>query len=425
MNSFSDMGLPENIADALASFGFDSPTPVQRESVPRILARKDLFMQSETGTGKTLAYLAPAFALARDMDFGKGPGIIVLSPTQELAVQVAGQAEKLASAAGLRWNVVTILGGSPLSRQETELRRRAAVVVGTPGRLADLLKMGALKTRNLAVLVMDEADRLFVPESADSVRAIAGTLPEPCVRVLASATLDAKTRRIAAPFLRSPEATASASEGILSEKIEHWVFYVDHRKRTDFIRRFDSALKPARCLVFASRSDRVEWTVERLLDFGLPADSVLSRQDKEHRRVALERFAQGKIRYLVTSDLGARGLDIAGISHILSMDLPEESSVYVHRAGRTGRAGASGISVVMADGVELKRASRIAVGGNFVFRCKYLESGTVYEPPVDEFFARVEAAEAEKRAHKRERGNEHGNEHGNERGNEYRSGRGN
>lgn len=263
--------------------------------------------------------------------------------------------------------------------------------------------MGAIRTANLRTLVLDEADRLFAPETEDTVHAIAAAVPGGCARVLASATLTERTRRLALPFMRNPESARIGSEGVLAERIEHWAFYADHRKRIDFIRRLDAAIRPERCLVFASRSDRVAWATERLQQAGLPADSVMASQDKEHRRVALERFAQGRLRYLVTSDLGARGLDIAGITHIVSLDLPDEAPVYIHRAGRTGRAGANGISIVLADGVELKRAARIAVAENFVFRCKFLEAGAILEPMPEEFFARAGRAETEKEKHRAQR----------------------
>jgi ATP-dependent RNA helicase DeaD len=405
MDSFSPLGLPENLAAALTSFGFAGPTAAQERAIPILLAGRDLLLQAETGTGKTFAYLAPGLALAAGKSPARGPLLLVVCPTQELAVQVAGQAERLLAASGHTSTeqnpaVLALLGGSPLSRQETSLRRKPAVVVGTAGRLADLVRIGALKTASLNLAVLDEADRLFTPETEEAAAFILGKFPETCTRALVSATLSTRTKRLAAPFLRDPASTDLGGEGVLSSLIEHWAFYVDHRKRIDFIRRFDSVVRPERCLVFASRSDRAAQTVQRLIAEGLTADSILAKQDKEHRRVALDRFASGKVRYLVTSDLGARGLDVPGISHVLSLDLPEEPSVYTHRAGRTGRAGAKGVSVVLADGVELQRASRIAVRGAFVFRCKTLDSGALQEPPVEEFFSRVESAESEKSAYR-------------------------
>jgi superfamily II DNA/RNA helicase len=166
----------------------------------------------------------------------------------------------------------------------------------------------------------------------------------------------------------------------MTSDVEHWCFYCDGRKRLDFTRRFEAAIRPERCLIFMSMATRVEKSAAALAHLGLPVEAIHAGLDKEDRRVALERFASGEVRYLLTSDLGARGLDIAGISHVLSLDLPEEPTVYTHRAGRTARAGAKGVSIVLADGVELARASKIAVKGGFVFRCKILEERGVLRP---------------------------------------------
>jgi len=172
------------------------------------------------------------------------------------------------------------------------------------------------------------------------------------------------------------------------------------------MRRFEAAVAPSRCLVFMSNAARIEAALETLESFGLPVEAISARREKEGRRVALERFARGELRYLLTSDLGARGLDIAAVSHVISLDLPEEPTVYIHRAGRTARAGAKGVSIVLADGYELKRASKLAVREGFVFRTKVLREGAVFEPPPEEFFAFAEEAEEKRsraRAEKRAR----------------------
>lgn len=400
MRSFDTLGLPPEISSGLQSLGFSSPTEIQGLAVPCLVAGEDAFIQSETGTGKTFAYLAPAIARAAGSDPHGGPSLLVLCPTQELVVQVAKQATLLSDASGLRTEVLALLGGSPLSRQEAALKHKPRIVVGTPGRTADLIAMRALKLSALQFCVLDEADRLFAREYREAVETILGKLPGSCVRVLASATIGEKTRVLALPHFRNPRILDSADTDVLSGDIEHWVFYVDHRKRIDFLRRLETAIHPRKCLVFAASSDRVNRIVERMRDRGMLVDSAFSRQAKEERRVALERFSQGKIRYLVTTDLGARGLDIPGVTHVVSLDLPEEGSGYVHRAGRTGRAGNSGTSILLADGRELRRASKLAVERGFVFRTKRLEGGEVVEPPVEDFFAFVDEGEAEKKAYR-------------------------
>jgi superfamily II DNA/RNA helicase len=400
MEFFTRLGLAEPLAEALASFGFDTPTPVQIDAIPVLLSRRDALIESETGTGKTFAYLAPAFQLVSVLERkGVGePGAIIVAPTQELAVQIGRESERLAKAAGLSLKTVVLLGGTPLEKQAAKLKAKPEIIVGTLGRLADLVALGKLRTSSLKVLVLDEADRLFSNETEDLARALLKSAPSACTRVLVSATIPERLRREMRPLLRDAAEICPEGETVMSGSIEHWCFYCDGRKRLDFARRFEAAIRPERCLMFLSMASRVEKAGLALAALGLPVGAIHSGMDKETRRVALERFSKGELRYLLTSDLGARGLDIPGITHVLSLDLPEEPTVYTHRAGRTGRAGATGVSIVLADGIELARASKIATKGGFVFRCKVLEAGKILEPTSEEFFARAGSAEEQRMA---------------------------
>ena len=403
MNDFSSLNLDAPTAAAFERLGFSAPTQIQTLAIPKALKKRDLFLQSETGTGKTLAYLAPAVSGIRNLEPGRGPLLLILCPTQELSVQVARQAELLVEAAGFKLGVVSLLGGSPLSRQESALKRKPHIVVGTPGRIADLGRAGILRLDRLEFLVLDEGDRLFSSEYREQVLwVLENSSPGTC-KILASATISTSTKRLAAGFMKDPISIDLKDEGVLSRDIEHWVFYVEHRKRLDFLRKLERALKPEKCLVFAGSGERVRRAEERLESLGVSVESILAREEKEQRRVAIERFQRGDLRYLATTDLSARGLDIPGISHVISLDFPEESSWYVHRAGRTGRAGKPGISILLADALELRRASKLAVDRGFVFRTKVLEEGRVLEPPVEEFFERVEKGEEEKRAYRKSR----------------------
>ncbi len=417
MDAFLGLGLSEPLAGALATLGYAKPTPIQETAMPLLLAGRDLLMESETGTGKTFAYLAPALEL---ISFGRrgpeknaegladrsakagreGPEALIVAPTQELAVQIGRETERLVRASGLALRVAVILGGTPLSKQEAKLRDRPAIVVGTLGRIGDLVTLRRIRLSALKILVLDEADRLLAPEAEEQALSLLRACPATAAHALVSATLPQRTRAKAAPFLTEPAEAKAESTTVLAGDIEHWCFYCDGRKRLDFLRRLEVAVAPKRCLVFLAQAHRVAHAVERLEAMGLPVAGIHAKLEKEERRVALERFASGELRYLVTSDLGARGLDIAGLSHVVSLDLPEEHSVYVHRAGRTGRAGAKGVSIVLADMVELERASRLAVRAGFVFRTKFLEAAEVLEPTTAEFFERAERAEAEKSAHR-------------------------
>jgi len=405
MEDFSGLGLHASLIRGFAALGFAQPTEVQARAIPALLAGRDLLMESETGTGKTFAYLAPVLQAIAEGPAADAKGIVALvaAPTQELAVQIGREAGKLAAASGVEAPVEVLLGGSPIARQEVQLRRGPRIVVGTLGRLSDLAFARVLKLGRLRFLILDEADRLLAKETEELCIRLVEAVPRSAQRVLASATLPPRTRTIAAPWLRDPVLVEAVAADVLSGDIEHWCFYCDTRKRLDFVRRFEAAAAPRRCLLFHSNAARLGKLLETLESFGLPIAAISSRRDKEERRVALERFAGGSLRYLLTSDLGARGLDIAGIDHVISLDLPEEPTVYIHRAGRTGRAGSKGVSIVLADSVELKRASRLAVRGDFVFRTKILREGRIFEPPVEEFFAFVEESEGKRDRAREER----------------------
>jgi len=404
MNDFLSLGLESSLCDALSKLGYLAPTHPQKLAIPEILAGKDIFLQSETGTGKTIAYAAPILTKIAGKSSSAGPLALILTPTQELAVQVERKIEELAQLSGKPISIFALLGGSPISRQEATLKKKPHIVVGTPGRTADLVTMRALSLKNLAFFVLDEADRLFSQEYRDEVETLLARAPEESIKILASATIDKKTRAAAREFMKHPVSLDLLEEGVLSADIEHWAFYVEHRKRIDFLRKLETAVRPSRCLVFASSSERVVKAGERMQEMGLPAAYLISKQDKEEKRVAIERFTTGSLRYLVTTDLGARGLDIPDISHIISLDVPEDASIYIHRAGRTARAGKKGVSIILADQIDLSKASRIAVMRGFVFRTKMLANAQVLEPTTEEFFAYVEEAEKERREYRKNRG---------------------
>ncbi|MFZ5859748.1 MAG: DEAD/DEAH box helicase [Spirochaetota bacterium] len=400
MEAFISLGIDIRLTKALDAFGFVAPSEVQKRAIPVLAKGQDLIMQSETGTGKTFAYLLPIFSRilgsAARLSGLDWPSALIICPTQELAVQVARQAALLAQSASVPIKSLALLGGTHFSHQKEDLKAHPHIITGTPGRLADLVRMRFFDISCIEFLVLDEADRLFSKEYIEPVEYLLSKTPASCVRALASATIPEKTRKKAYPWMHNPIAVDLSGEGILTDAIEHWVFYAEHRKKIDLLKRIIAAVRPQRCLIFASDTYRVQRATERLQASGLKCHSILSRMEKQSRHSAIDQFQQGIIPFLVTTDLGARGLDIPDISHVISLDLPEDSNAYVHRAGRTGRAGKKGISILVADGLELERASRAAVKYGFVFRTKWLESGQVIEPEVEEFFERVQTMEDER-----------------------------
>jgi len=400
MDSFRSIGAREEFATALVSFGFEKPTEIQDLALPALAAGRDAFITAPTGTGKTFAYLIPVLTRMLELPgeaVESSPRALILAPTHELAVQLQGELERLSEASGLGFRSVLAIGSTPMFRQVERLRASPAIVVGTVGRVQDLIATGELKTGELMELVLDEADRLFSNEYLESTEAILAAVPSGCRRILVSATLAERIVAKAGAWFRDPERITVDPTKALRESIEHWVFHCPSRRKIDFLRRFEAALKPERALVFAASNAAIFNIARRLKELGLPFAELRATGDKLERRRAIDDFREGRIRWLLTTDLGARGLDVADIDFILSMDVPEDHEVYVHRAGRTGRAGAKGISVAVADLFELKRASRIAVRYGFAFKCKFLEAGAPHDIDPENFFALAEEEEADRK----------------------------
>ncbi len=392
MTSFTALGVREDLAAALTGFGFTAPTDVQAAAIPALLAGKDAFVSSATGSGKTFAYLVPALQGLDPAD--RALRILVVAPTHELAMQIQHEFDRLVARARLPFASALAVGSVPVRRLEEKLKRKPALVVGSPGRLLDLFRSGTLRADALRHAIFDEGDRLFEKETIETTDALLGLLPAGCARVLVSATLPERVTAKAARLFRNPDVVAIDNALALKTSIKHWAFHRQSRKKIDFLRSFEAAVKPRRCLVFASSNASIFTISKKLEHHGFSIASLGARADRKERKSALDRFRSGDARYLVTSDLGARGLDISGIDYVVHMDFPEDPHVYIHRAGRTGRAGATGVSVVVADLVELKRASRVATRCGFAFTCKALEEGEVIEMPPEEFFGRAERDEA-------------------------------
>jgi superfamily II DNA/RNA helicase len=391
MHAFTTLGLREEIASALASFGFEAPTPIQALAIPEVLSNDDLYLSSATGTGKTFAYMAPIFSsIDSSLDSVQA---IILAPTHDLAAQLFREAERLCKAAGTGLRIAQALGSMPLVRQLDRLATKPHILVGSAGRIRDLIAKREVDQRSCRWAVLDEGDRLFEKEVIDISTDFLGLLPDSCARILVSATIADKIVERSAPWFRNARRVFLDSTEALRTSIEHWCFHAGSRNKIEFLRRFEAAVHPERCLLFASSNASIFNIIHKLEHFGFPVAVLKSDTDGNSRRSALESFSSGEARWLLTTDLGARGLDILGVSHVISFDLPEEPSIYVHRAGRTGRAGSKGVSVALADLVELKRASKIAVRYGFPFVCKILEAGRVHDIEPENFFALAEEEE--------------------------------
>ncbi len=368
-NAFS--GLSDSIRARLEELKITEPTKVQEKVIPLIAEGKSLLFQSETGTGKTYAYLLPLVnRLEADPDTSSCR-IIVCAPTFELASQINAAAKKITDR-----KTALMIGGAPIKRQTESLKEKPQIIIGTAARLVELIRLKKIKTQNLYALIFDECDRLLKKESFEDTDALRNCVGRELQVIGCSATIN-KPARI---FFADSENLIMPQEFILSKSIEHWAIYAEAREKIDFLRKFLAAEKPAKALVFTSRSDQVENIYKKLTYKHVECAALYAKADKQERKSAIDRFRSGKCKLLITSDLGARGLDIPDITHIIQLDLPEDDDFFIHRAGRTARAGKKGINVVIGDEFEMQRYASLEKKLGLTVYPKQIRNGKVTAP---------------------------------------------
>lgn len=349
--TFTDLQLPPELTAALAKQQIADPTAIQVAAVPVLLGGRDAYLNAETGTGKTLAYLLPIFCRL-DASLAATQAIII-APTHELAIQIHRQSCDLAQHAGWPIRSVLLIGGTATDRQIEKLKKKPQIVVGSPGRIGELLAKGKLKAKNVRSIVIDEADRLLNEEALPAVLLIINAAPATRQLIYASATVEPESMTAIATL--SPELvmlrTATAA---ISENIEHLYLLCEERDKPDELRKLLHALEPERAIVFTHRNDKALQIAARLAHHHIPAADLNAALDKEQRKRAMEGLRSGAVRVLIASDIAARGLDIKGVTHIFNFDVPTLAKAYLHRVGRTGRAGAKGMAVTLATEIEAR-----------------------------------------------------------------------
>jgi superfamily II DNA/RNA helicase len=349
--SFADLQVPPALLVALAKQDITEPTPIQVVAVPALLANHHAYLHAETGTGKTLAYLLPIFARL-DATLAATQAIIV-APTHELAIQIQRQCTDLAQHAGWPIRTLLLIGGTSMDRQLDKLKKKPHLVVGSPGRINDLISKGKLKAQHVNTIVIDEADRMLSEESLTAVRAIIKAAPASRQLVFASATIESDSMAIIktlAPDLQLLQAGAAP----VNENIEHLYLVCEERDKPDELRKLLHAMEPERAIVFVHRNDLAEKIALKLEHHHIAAADLNAALDKHTRKLAMDGFRSGEIRVLIASDVAARGLDIKGVTHIFNFDTPTLSKAYLHRVGRTGRAGAKGLAVSLVTEIEAR-----------------------------------------------------------------------
>jgi superfamily II DNA/RNA helicase len=401
MDDFVTLGILPAFTDKLAERSITHPTAVQRLVIPPLLEGKSVIFRSATGTGKTFAYLIPALQriLAAPDTARSGPALLICAPTFELCSQIKSEIDFLLAGENSAVKTLLLIGSVNLSRQIDSLKKsKPLIVVGNPGRLLLLAKMGKLKFRSLVFLVLDEADRLTANECREEMNALAHYIakesgrfqeepPEkiPLTVAACSATVSAATKESLLPLLDGATLLQTDEHEILRERIEHWAIFSEGRRKTQTLISFLVAAKPKKALVFTGRSYDAGKVIAALQRHAIAAAGLYSGMDKQERKNAVDRFRSGKaerkkVAVLVSSDLAARGLDIPGISHVIALDVSHNGETYIHRAGRTGRAGKRGIMVSVGDEVEMRRLAALEKKLGIVVHPKELFGGRVLTP---------------------------------------------
>jgi len=338
--SFDDLGLEPGLLAAVRTLGYTDPTPIQEQAIPLALAGRDIIGCAQTGTGKTAAFVLPALQL---MGRRRTIGTLVVTPTRELAVQIEEVARACSKHTGQ--HVVAVYGGVGYEPQIRKLRRGVELLVATPGRLLDLEQRGDIDLSHVELLVLDEADRMLDMGFWPDVRRIMNLLPPKRQNMLFSATLSSDIMRIAGPTLNNPARVEVAPSATPVDAVTQAIYPVAEAQKTDLLVRLLETDKLDRVLVFTRTKHRADRICRQLERNRIKGAAIHSNRTQAQRQKALDGFKDGTFRVLVATDIVARGIDVDRISHVINYDLPSQAQDYVHRIGRTARAGATGTAI--------------------------------------------------------------------------------
>ena len=372
-SKFSDLGLADPIQRALTDRNHVVPTPIQVRAIPELLAGRDLIGIAQTGTGKTAAFALPILdRLSRDRgkDDRRRPRALILAPTRELAIQIGAEFGAYAKYLHLRQTV--IFGGVGQKPQVDALRRGVDILTATPGRLLDLMNQGRLRLDAVEILVLDEADRMLDMGFVRDVRKIIKAIPADRQSLLFSATMPAEVVRLSADILTDPVHVEVTPRATPVERVEQRVYHVGAREKQALLARILEDPAMSRVLVFSRTKHRANRISEQLGKAGVDSEAIHGNKSQGARQRALQRFRAGQLRVLVATDIAARGIDVDGVTHVINYELPNEPESYVHRIGRTARAGAGGFAFSFCDpaerdhlnGIERLIRYRLAVAGD-------------------------------------------------------------
>jgi ATP-dependent RNA helicase RhlE len=396
LTQFNDFALVEPIKKTIANGGYTTPTPIQMQAIPPALEGRDILGIAQTGTGKTAAFSMPSLdALYRNK---VRPGrnqcrMLVLSPTRELASQIADS--MIGYGKGLGLFIGTAFGGVPINRQKKMLQRGVDVLVATPGRLLDLHDQRCLDLSRVEILVLDEADQMLDLGFIVPLKKIVPLLPKKRQSLFFSATMPKTISELAAQFLTDPVKVSVAPQSTTAERVEQFVTYVRQDDKPRLLKEFVNREKPEHMLVFTQTKHNCDRIVKGLMAVGIHSAAIHGNKSQPQRERALGDFRAGRINILVATDIAARGIDVDGITHVINFDMPNVSEQYVHRIGRTARAGNSGISMSFVDADERQFLRDIVKLTKVAPEVVALPEG--FEPPIrDEVAPRIYGQKARK-----------------------------
>lgn len=351
---FQDWQLRPELLRAIEDLGFERPTPIQTEAVPLILEGHDLIGQAQTGTGKTAAFGIP---LLNKIKNNHTVEVLILTPTRELAIQVSEELSRLAKY--IRVRILPVYGGQSIDRQIRVLRQKPSIVVGTPGRVLDHLSRGTLSLADISAFILDEADEMLDMGFIDDIEKILGYANEERQTLLFSATMPPPIRKLAQRYLKNPRRVAIQPQTVTVPLIEQAYYEVKERQKLDALCRILDVENPERGVIFCRTKRGVDELATSLQGRGYQAEGLHGDLSQRERDRVMQLFRSGQADLLVATDVAARGLDIAGVSHVINYDIPQDTDTYVHRIGRTGRAGQQGIAYTLITRRERQMLSTI------------------------------------------------------------------
>lgn len=360
MQKFDELALPEVILENLAAAGYVSPTPIQAQAIPPLLQGKDLLGIAQTGTGKTAAFSLPIidYLLKNPAKAKSGePRVLILAPTRELATQINENIQIYGR--NLNLNTAVIFGGVGQANQVTNLRSGLDILVATPGRLLDLMGQGHLKLTKIEIFVLDEADRMLDMGFIHDIKKVVAVLPEKKQTLLFSATMPDEIAGLAKKLLHDPERVEVTPPSTTVERIDQKVIFCRRNDKFQLLRKVLGQENVELTLVFTRTKHGANKIVDYLNFHKIPSAAIHGNKSQSAREAALENFKSGKIKVLIATDIAARGIDVQGVSHVVNFDLPVEAESYVHRIGRTARAGKDGDAISFCDETERDALSRI------------------------------------------------------------------